>query len=70
MSLQCDQGEHASCDTWHSANQTVERAVAVKLSQALKACLNTQRNQIMNRIIWIVGLVVIILFILGFLGLR
>jgi hypothetical protein len=30
----------------------------------------TQRNGIMNNIIWIVGAVVIVLFILGFFGLR
>jgi hypothetical protein len=29
-----------------------------------------QGNQTVNRIIWIVGLIVIILFILGFFGLR
>ena len=29
-----------------------------------------QGNQTVNRIIWIVGVVVIVLFILGFLGLR
>jgi len=28
------------------------------------------RNGIMNRIIWLVGAVVIILFVLGFFGLR
>jgi len=28
------------------------------------------RSEIMNRIIWVVGLVVIVLFIAGYLGLR
>jgi hypothetical protein len=28
------------------------------------------RNETMNRIIWLVGLVVIVLFIAGYLGLR
>lgn len=32
--------------------------------------LNNKRRRTVNRIIWIVGLVVIVLVILGFLGLR
>ena len=30
----------------------------------------TKENELMNQIIWIVGLVVIVLFILGYFGLR
>jgi hypothetical protein len=30
----------------------------------------SQRSETMNRIIWLVGLVVIVLFIAGYLGLR
>jgi hypothetical protein len=32
--------------------------------------INNKMKRIMNQIIWIVGVIVIVLFILGFLGLR
>ncbi|HSM20864.1 MAG TPA: hypothetical protein VK876_01515 [Rubrivivax sp.] len=40
---------------------------------AIRACFDSfarARNLIVNRIIWLVGAVVIILFILGYFGLR
>jgi hypothetical protein len=36
----------------------------------LQRCTVADEEHVMNNIIWLVGLVVIILFILGFFGLR
>jgi hypothetical protein len=38
--------------------------------RSLRSLSLTQRNRIMSRIIWLVGAVVIIIAIAGFLGLR
>jgi len=40
------------------------------LQCAEEGWIATQRNRTMNRIIWLVGAVVIILFVLGYFGLR
>jgi hypothetical protein len=39
-------------------------------STSLRAIRRKQGNEIVNRIIWLVGAVVIILFVLGYFGLR
>ncbi len=54
---------------WH---RLISQATAMRRSQARPASLfqSKQRNGIMNRIIWIVGAVVIVLFVLGYFGYR
>jgi hypothetical protein len=42
----------------------------VQDSAADQLLQSSKRNESMNRLIWLVGAVVIILFVLGFFGLR
>jgi hypothetical protein len=51
-------------DTLAGLAQSSRRQTQTRRFQAAK------RNASMNRIIWLVGAVVIILFVLGYLGLR
>jgi len=46
------------------------RGYAIRKPDSFRIFQSKQRNGIMNRIIWIVGAVVIILFVLGYFGFR
>ena len=43
---------------------------AMHPADPLQLYQSSERNGVMNRIIWLVGAVVIVLFVLGYFGLR
>ena len=72
-------GDKANCGAgFASAQKSLRRGHRLILlgpiysapTRPLRTFQSRQRNRIMNKIIWLVGAVVIVLFVLGYFGMR